>query len=248
MSGGEPTLLGANFLQIVDTSKRLLPQTALHVLTNGRLFTDQQFANDLGAIEHPDLMLGIPVYSDIDEDHDYVVQAKGAYDETIQGLYHLAEAGVRIEIRVVVHALTYERLPQLAEFIYRNLPFASHVALMGLEMFGFVPQNLSVLWVDPVSYREQLAEAVRALSYRGMTVSVYNHQLCTVPEEVWPFTRKSISDWKNVYLDACEPCGVKDLCGGFFQSATKVHSAQIAPLPARDDVSMDQLKRLVGAS
>src|SRR5205085_10628520 len=113
-------------------------------------------ATRLGDIRHPDLMLGIPLYSDIDARHDFVVQASGAWEETIRGIYHLATAGVRLEIRVVLHQQTYERLPELAELIYRNLPFVEHVALMGLEMFGFTNKNLSVLWVDPADYASHL--------------------------------------------------------------------------------------------
>jgi hypothetical protein len=44
-------------------------------------------------------------------------------------------------VRVVIHALTYRRLPQLAEFIYRNFAFAAHVALMGR---GDVPTAVEI--------------------------------------------------------------------------------------------------------
>src|SRR5258708_7647250 len=40
ISGGEPTLLGEDFLAIIERAKRSLPRTALHVLTNGRRFKD----------------------------------------------------------------------------------------------------------------------------------------------------------------------------------------------------------------
>src|SRR2546426_2510342 len=114
VSGGEPTLLGDDFLAIIHKAERCLPRTALHVLTNGRRFRDGVFARRLAEIEHHDLMLGIPLYSDIDCQHDYVVQARGAFDETIVGYYNLARLGVRLELRVVIHKQTYRRLPQLA--------------------------------------------------------------------------------------------------------------------------------------
>lgn len=231
ISGGEPLLLGDGFYEIVSRCKERLPSTALHVLTNGRLFSDRALARRLGAIEHPDMMLGIPVYSDVDSKHDYVVQAKGAFNETVRGLYHLAEAGVRVELRVVLHALTYKRLPKLADFIYRNFPFAEHVALMGLEMFGFTNLNLDVLWIDPVDYQHELRAATLMLAERGMTVSIYNHQLCTIPRDLWPFARQSISDWKNIFVPECSGCSVQDRCAGFFHSAAKRHSAHIKPLP-----------------
>jgi His-Xaa-Ser system radical SAM maturase HxsC len=241
ITGGEPTLLGEDFLTIIRKLKSSLPNTAVHVLSNGRRFKNKSFAERLGEIKHPDLMLGIPIYSDIDNIHDHVVQAKGAFDETIFGLYNLAANEVPVEIRVVLHKLTYQRLPQLADFIYRNLPFAAHVALMGMEMFGYVHLNLDTLWFDPVDYQAELEEATLSLALRGMNVSIYNHQLCTIPRTVWPFTRKSISDWKNVYLEPCQDCGVRELCGGFFQSATKKHSAHIRPLGKIDESTFASL-------
>lgn len=242
LSGGEPTLLGDDLLTIIRKAADVLPRTALHMLTNGRRFSDYTLARRLGEIRHPDLMLGIPLYSDLDHRHDYVVQRRGAYDETVEGIYNLAESGVRIEIRVVLHRQTYERLPQLADFIYRNMPFVSQVALMGLEMFGFTHRNLEELWIDPAEYGPQLESAALFLATRGMNVAVYNHQLCTIPRAVWPFARKSISDWKNVYLAPCDKCGVKDYCGGFFQSATKRHSAFVRPLP-RQNPDADRILR-----
>jgi hypothetical protein len=142
----------------------------------------------------------------------------------------LGEFGVSVEIRVVVHAQTYDHLPILAEFIARNLPFAAHVAIMGLEMFGFTRINLDRLWIDPVEYRAELALAVETLALAGMNVSIYNHQLCTIPRELWPFAARSISDWKNVYFDECDGCDVRSQCGGFFESSTLKRSAHITPV------------------
>jgi His-Xaa-Ser system radical SAM maturase HxsC len=248
ISGGEPTLLGDSFLDIVRKAKGSLPDTALHVLTNGRRFKDAGFANSLGEIRHPDLMLGIPLYADLDYLHDHVVQSRGAFDETVIGYYNLAAAGVRIELRVVLHAQTVRRLPNLAEYVARNLPFIEHVALMGLEMFGFTPLNLSSLWIDPLDYSPQLERATLTLAERGMNVSIYNHQLCTVPRSLWPFCRKSISDWKNVYLPQCESCEIRKYCGGFFQSATKRHSAHITAQPALSAAADEWMRELHGSA
>jgi len=231
VTGGEPTLFKDDFIRLLLHIKDRLPRTALHVLTNGRMFFYRRFAERIAEVAHPDLMLGIPLYSDVDFEHDYVVQAKGAFEETVLGLHHLARYEVPVEIRVVLHRQTVPRLVRLAEFIARNIPFAAHVALMGLEMFGFVHRNLDALWIDPFDYRDALRETVETLDGAGMNVSIYNHQLCTLPGELWPFARRSISDWKNVYLDECDRCGVREQCGGFFQSATKRHSRFIRALP-----------------
>lgn len=200
------------------------------MLTNGRIFAWPAFTSQLAGLRHPNVMLGIPVYSDDPTIHDYVVQARNAFDQTVLGLHQLARYGVRVEIRVVLHAITVPRLAQLAEYIYRNLTFAEHIALMGLENIGYAPRNMDKLWIDPHDYQDELEAAVEILSTRGMNVSIYNHQLCVLRPSLWKFARKSISDWKNIYVDECESCGVRQECGGFFQWATKLHSAYIRPL------------------
>lgn len=230
ITGGEPTLFKDDFLKLIRHCKVELPETYLHVLTNGRMFYYRRFAERLGEINHPNLMLGIPLYSDVDCEHDYVVQAKGAFEETVIGLHHLARYRVPVEIRVVLHRQTIPRLKQLAEFIARNFPFAAHVALMGLEMFGFVHRNFDELWIDPFHYQAELKEATEILSFSGLNVSIYNHQLCVLDRALWSYARQSISDWKNIYLKECDECAARDICGGLFQSAAKKHSAYLSPL------------------
>jgi His-Xaa-Ser system radical SAM maturase HxsC len=232
ISGGEPTLLGEKFLSILGALRERFPQTSVLVLSNGRTFAWSSFTARVAAIEHPNLIFGIPLYSDDSRIHDYVVQAKGAFDQTVMGFHQLARYGIRTEVRVVLHAITIPRLPHLAEYIYRNLTFAEHIAFMGLENIGYAPRNMDSLWIDPQDYQDQLESAVEILSTRRMNVSIYNHQLCVLRKSLWKFARKSISDWKNIYLDECQSCGVQADCGGFFQWATKLHSKYIHPLPA----------------
>jgi len=52
-------------------------------------------------VKHPDFVLGIPLCSDDSKIHDYVVQAKGAFDQTMMGYHQLASHGLRIEVPVV---------------------------------------------------------------------------------------------------------------------------------------------------
>jgi His-Xaa-Ser system radical SAM maturase HxsC len=230
ITGGEPTLLGDGLFDIIEACRDRLPVTRLHMLTNGRMFSYRSVAKRVAETRHPQLTLGIPLYSDHCVVHDYVVQARGAFDQTVVGLHNLARFKQKVEIRVVVHKQTFARLPQLAQFIYRNCPFAEHVAIMGLELMGYTKTNLKQLWIDPVDYQSQLEEAVRFLAAVGMNVSIYNHQLCVLPRSLWPYSKKSISDFKNIYLDECQRCSVVDECGGLFRSAEKIHSKHIAAI------------------
>jgi His-Xaa-Ser system radical SAM maturase HxsC len=227
-SGGEPTLYGSRFIELLHYTKTQLPKTAIDVLSNGRAFKDLSFAKQYAAIQHPNLLIGIPVYSDDPVRHDYVVQSRGAFDDTIQGILNLKALKQQVEIRIVIHKQTVDRLVQTCEFIVRNLLFVDHVALMGLEITGFTRLNLDLLWIDPYDYSDVLSEAVTLLNAYGMSSSVYNHQLCTVNPDILGNYRKSISDWKNEYLDECGQCARRDECGGFFSSSKQYkHSAHI---------------------
>lgn len=229
-TGGEPTLLHDRFLRLLESTRDHLPHTHVDVLTNGRMFAYPRYADRVAAVEHPSLILCIPLYSEVDALHDFVVQAPGAFDQTVRGLLNLGRAGVGVEVRVVIHAQTWRRLPQLAEFLAMNLPFVSHVALMGLEVTGFTRANLGGLWVDPVEYQAELTEAVEILAGSEIPVSIYNHQLCILPHSLWEYAQRSISDWKNSYVPECEGCTVRDLCGGFFSTSGGRRSLHIRAL------------------
>jgi His-Xaa-Ser system radical SAM maturase HxsC len=233
ITGGEPTLRRNDFIDIIRLCKSWLPNTALHILSNGRTFVDTSFCSEYASIRHPDLMIGIPLYSDDPSRHDYVVQAKGAFDETIRGIINLKRFSQKVEIRVVIHKQTFGRLPLLAEFIGRNLLFVDQVALMGLEITGFTKANLDSLWIDPVEYKDKLSDAVNILrSYRIPTL-VYNHQLCTINPDTEFCYVKSISDWKNEYAPECAGCLRRGDCGGFFAWNVKQgHRQTLKPFAA----------------
>ena len=218
ISGGEPTLLGDRLIEVMHQARRFLPETGLHILTNGRRFADRTFAQVMGSVRHPRLAWGIPLHSDCPEIHDYIAQSRSAWRETAEGLHNLARHGANIELRIVVQRANVERLGELASFIFRNLTFVRHVAFMGLEPIGFARTNFNDIWVDPADCASPLRDAVFFLANRGMNVSVYNFQRCVLPSELWPFARQSISDWKNRFLPDCAGCMETENCCGFFKS------------------------------
>jgi His-Xaa-Ser system radical SAM maturase HxsC len=217
-TGGEPLTDWRDFVTVLAQCRDQLPQTALQVLTNGRAFSHSEIVDAWRGVKHPNLIAAIPVYSAVDHVHDHVVQAKGAFDETILGILKLKDRGQRVEIRVVLHALTAPIISETCRWIARNLPFVDHVALMGLENTGFAIANDALLWIDPMDYRDGLAKGVDQLIAADVNVSVYNLPRCVLERSVWPYAVQSISDWKNGYVEECSGCIEKDQCSGLFTS------------------------------
>lgn len=226
ITGGEPTLIGDKLFEIIRQIKKTCPQSAISILSNGVKFADFDYAVKLAACNHHDLQIDIPIFSDIASEHNRIVGAKTFY-KTVQGLYNLAQLRQQIGIRVVVHKQTYKRLPRLADYIYHNFPFVSQVAFMQMEMTGLAETNLKDLWIDPYEYNNELREAVLLLNDRGVRTYIYNAQLCVLPQEMRPFAKQSISEWKDVYLPVCDGCLLKCDCGGFFSTNKENISAHV---------------------
>lgn len=226
ITGGEPTLIGDDLLEIIKACKKHIPKAQIEILSNGIKYSDFEYVKRIVSLMHPRLMFAVSLYADTDKEHNDIVRAKGFY-KTIQGIYNLALFRQRIEIRIVIHNLNYRRLFQLAEFIYRNFPFVNHIAFMGLETIGDAEKNIDQIWIDPLDYMPQLENAVLYLASRDMFVSIYNLQLCLLSQELWKYAVRSISSWKNIYTDECAGCSVVDECGGFFSSSTTRNSEHI---------------------
>ncbi|MGD1008357.1 MAG: His-Xaa-Ser system radical SAM maturase HxsC, partial [Ignavibacteriaceae bacterium] len=223
ITGGEPSLINDDLFLIINYIKNNLHKAAVTLLSNGIMFAQNNYALKLSEVAHPDLQVDIPIYSDVDRIHNEIVGGPFFY-KTIKGLYNLALYKQKIGIRVVIHKMNYKRLPKLAEFIFRNLPFVHHVALMQMETIGLASENIQRLWVDPYEYNYELGKSIEIFHQRDMNVSIYNSQLCILPPELWKYSKKTISTWKNVFFDVCNNCEMKTKCGGLFLSAEKYHS------------------------
>lgn len=245
ITGGEPTLYGAEFTDLLRLVRDRLPVAEVHILTNGRRFADDTFAIDYASVGSTQNMVGIPLYGAEPSLHDEVVQAQGAFAETVQGILNLARLGQHVEIRTVLQRATADHIVDIAEYIARNLPFVDQVALMGLETIGFARRNLPEVWVDPWDYRLGLTEAAELLEAAGIHTLIYNHQLCTLESEARRFAVKSISDWKNEYDEVCDPCTLLAECGGFFHSAMHRASSHIAPIGVATSAMPTRPNRLV---
>ncbi|WP_290920385.1 His-Xaa-Ser system radical SAM maturase HxsC [Halodesulfovibrio sp.] len=230
ITGGEPLLHYDSFVNLLEILREKLPETQIQLLTNARVLKDSQKVLALTDLAGDDMVFCIPLYADNSVMHDKIVGVQGAFAETMEALHHLGKLKARIELRYVPIQENVSRLLDWSLFVCKNLPFVEHVAIMGLEPIGRARSNYDQVWIDPVEYSSQLNEAVFRLNTFGINVSLFNHQLCTIPKNLWEFSAKSISNWKVTYLNCCSKCIVSDKCGGLFFASEKMHSTGIHPI------------------
>lgn len=222
ITGGEPTLAGEKFLELVRIVREDLPNTDIQILSNGRTFANHSFAHQLMEIGGDKVFVGVPLHSDYAPDHDKIAGAKGAFNETMLGLYNLADEGVPVELRVVINKMNYQRLPQMAEFIFKNLYFVAWTAWMAMEDTGYATKNAKHIWIEPKDYISQLCEAIRFLNDWDLPASIFNIPLCLLPQDCHQYAAQSISDWKTKYIEICDGCALKEKCCGLFATSESV--------------------------
>jgi His-Xaa-Ser system radical SAM maturase HxsC len=222
ISGGEPTLLGERFFELISIIRECLPDTTIHILTNGRQFANEKNTERLIKVGGDKLLLGIPIHSDSSLNHDEITGIKNSYNETIIGLYNLAAFEIPVELRIVINKLNYKRLSQLSDYIFKNLSFVSCVSFMAMEYIGLTIKNSQQVWIEPTEFVPNLKEATLNLNSWNIDVSIFNLPLCLLPEELHTFARKSISDWKNNYIDTCQKCIKQENCCGLFSTSKRI--------------------------
>lgn len=228
LTGGEVTLLGDFFLDFLKQIRAKFKNNFITILTNGKSFSDFDFLNKFHTIQAKSLV-AISFTADIDTLHDEIVGAKKSFYQTHLGICNLGKACEAIELRVVVSRLNYTRLPQIADYIYRNYPFVTRVVFMGMEYTGYASANYEKIKINPIEYQKELLGAVLCLVRYGMNVSIYNIPLCLLPDKLEKYSAKSISAWKNIYQEECLSCTKKGQCCGVFTTSSGYEYQNLKP-------------------
>jgi His-Xaa-Ser system radical SAM maturase HxsC len=215
ISGGEPTLEKRNLFPFLLNILKSRPDLRFHILTNGQHFSDEDI--DFLKSISSSILWGVPVYSHDAQTHDEIVGKQGAYYKLLNGLNVLFKSGAAVEIRTVIMRQNYKNLPMLADFIAKHLPLCEIWALMQLENIGYAKLNWAHTFIDTSKKFASISNALSISRINNVNAQLYNFPKCTIPEEWQKYARKSISDWKNKYLSACDGCSLKSECCGFFE-------------------------------
>jgi His-Xaa-Ser system radical SAM maturase HxsC len=221
ITGGEPTLNKKKFIELISKPSLYDNETNLHILTNGRSFSDIEFCKEIkNSTDSNNIVFGVPLYSHNPTTHDKLVGAKGAWKETIDGLINAIHAGFRIELRFIPTQANYKELSRYLNFVSIFLYGIEQVSIMNLEPQGWAKNNWDELFVSPEMYIKTSIDALNLSEIKGVPVRLFNYPLCSLDSpKLEKYAVKSISDWKNYYPDECQKCIKKDLCGGYFISA-----------------------------
>lgn len=216
ITGGEPTLYKGQLLDLVERTLEARPDVSFHILSNGQHIEDE----DVGRLRSSlfdRVLWGIPLYSAEPTRHDRIVAKAGASDRLHESFERLLRAGARIELRTVVLTTNAPQLADLARHIVHRLSHIESWSIMQLESIGYARNRWKELLFDHASHFAPIAAALNLASLHGLRAFLFNFPLCTVPSAYRPFAVRSISDWKQKYVEPCLRCTARAACSGFFE-------------------------------
>lgn len=230
ITGGEPGMLKEKLIKVLAECKRYLPDTDFLLLSNGRIFSNTEYARHIKENAPQYFRIAIPLYADNEKLHDEITQTKGSFRQTLLGIKKLIENNIDIEIRIVVLKKNYKELKDIAKYIVKEIPEVKMVNIMALEMTGNASKNKKTVWINFEKIKDRLYEACITLLRAGIITNLYNFPLCNLDRRLYSIAHKSITDYKVRYMQQCEECLVKEQCGGFFNSTINVKDIKIRPI------------------
>ncbi len=233
ITGGEPFLIKKELFKLLSYLKEEFRSTDFRLLTNGRAFAIDGYAELYASSEPRELILGIPIHGHDAALHDSITQSPGSFAQTMTGLKKVLALGAKVELRIVVSKLNADHIGDVGELIARELPTVSHVRIMAMEMTGNAAKNKDAVWIDYDKAFECSKGAIDTLVRAGIDVALYNFPLCTVSVEYWNICQKSISVNKIRFAPQCEECSVKDACGGVFSGTIRLLKDKLSPILKR---------------
>ena len=241
LTGGEPTL-HPEFLKILALIRTEFPANLIRLLSNGRMFSDEDFARRTCGIAGLPFEVAVPMFGYDARTHESISRTPGSFDETVRGLRHLAlhrRHGQQVEIRIIMTKVQVRYLDGLLDFLLKEFPWVDRVVFLFEEVEGFAEMYKSQLLFTQTECAEALDRNFDKLR-KFKEARMYHFSLCAVPTRLWPHVWRTLADFKVTFLDGCRTqCVYKDQCVGVHRSYQRHMGApDIAPIVAERAVEL----------
>lgn len=232
LTGGEPTI-HPQFLEVLQFARANCPACHIDLLSNGRRFFYGDFTREVMKIS--DMTIAVALHGFSDGSHDRITRSPGSFKQTIGGLKNIlnfrnSKLRQIVEIRVVVHKLNYQQLPEILCFIKRKLSVVDRVVLIFMEVEGQGSGNFKKIGLKYSQFHPYFRKIERFVR-KFNNFRLYHFPLCVVPQIFWPYTWRTLPASDVRFLDFCKKCLYKRFCLGIpVGYLAKVGSIEFKPI------------------
>ncbi len=240
ISGGEPTLY-SGLIKIINAIQERHLQFG--ILSNSLRFSNQDFLSGFIDSVGSDFELTTAFHSHLPKTHDEVTSVKGSFCRSLEGVKNLLSSGVRVTVKMVINNMSYQTLPDYAQWIYDTFPDEVNWVLCNIDLCGTAFDNRDVAAVAFNKSRPYLEKALDVVidnykAGRKRRVNVYNTPFCCIDPYYWKFLQRYESEIRipalllppksgekpnirfdlegdsGTFFEQCEKCAVKQICPG----------------------------------
>lgn len=228
--GGEPTIHPRLFdlLEIVKT----LGYPEVQIQTNGRKLKNFEFTKRLS--ESNVRLLVISLHGFRPETQDLLAQVNGGFVETIEGIRHAKNLGIKVRTNTVLTMQNIDELNDLASLCI-NLN-VDHINISNLHPVGSGYFAIDSMSPGAEDIRRKLLPVVKRLMDANARITLEGFPLCTVVpyedisieldrREIRMMYQGAVYDNYDQFMDSqcrtygppCQECSLKGKCGGVYK-------------------------------
>ncbi len=212
--GGEPTI-SDDFFEVLEYTRNKYEDLLIFVVSNGRMFSNEKFVERTTRILSPEgkNRFGIALFGHEPKLHDMITRAKGSFRQTVNGIKNLLSRGYEVELRIIINKLNYDKLPEIAGWINKNLKGVFRVVFIHMKYTGNALKNIEDIKVKLEESNPYAVKAAEILEENDFNVRMFHFPLCTIPEKHWD-KAKGVTKQKEElkFSEKCEKCDVKEEC------------------------------------
>jgi len=224
LTGGEPTT-SPHIFRVIRYIKSRHPGAVVNMVTNGRMFSYMNFAKRMSTLGINKIVTEI--HGPSADLHDRITRADGSFAQTVAGIKNLVSLNQNVELRTIVHRMNYERLPEIASFIAKNLKGVNCVVIFPFNIVSHAVKNLEKLDVTYSEIVPYCCRAAELLESSGFTAELFHTPFCVVDRKYWKFIRGVTAEaYKISLLDECGKCTKKGECPLVWKSYVNHHGPE----------------------
>ncbi|RLI98188.1 MAG: hypothetical protein DRO99_01355 [Candidatus Aenigmatarchaeota archaeon] len=218
-NGGEPTMR-KDLLKILQYTRMKFPGAHIQLLTNGRMFSYNKYADMFANANLGSFRLFITIYGPNERVHDGITRTPGSFKQTMKGIRNMLDRGFDIEVRVIITKMNYKHFPEIAQFVC-GIPGINRIVFIAAKIIGEAYRNRDAVLVGFDEMRDYVNRASEILiGHKGeKEIRLFHFPFCTIDSKYWDMIEGvTVPEVDITFGPECEKCSKRTTCPGIWAS------------------------------
>lgn len=245
-NGGEPTIR-KDIFKILAYTGSLNPNIEIGLISNVRLFSYQKNVVSLAKLRLRNFKVMTTIYGHNPKLHNAVTRTPNSFEQQIKGIKNLINAGINVELRVVVNKINYKYLDNISDYLINNFSSKNfiYVNFVNTKLTGQALKNKKRVAVKVEEVIPYLEKGAKKLVNFGFNITLSHFPHCVLPKELWKYSvGPSAEKTEIIFLENCKNCFKRNECSGFWKSYANLFGVKKVNLISEQELVFSELANL----